>query len=256
MTFSSLQRTMINLPKTRAYILLNLAGPEAIERERSFVYAAAVPGENGQILSPAESREDPECLKRKFREVCNPQQNKTMERHKFHSRNQKQGENVDAFISDLRIKAKSCRFGELTDELICDRIVCGVNSESLRKALLRDSDLTLAKAISICRIHEMTEENNKTLAISPHTATNVDAVQPVSGRGRQHTRQSPRKEQNDYPAITNCRNCGNSHAAKKEKCAAFGQQCHNCKKMNHFKKCCKARRQYNQKTSSHKKICA
>lgn len=240
--------------KTRAYILLNLAGPEAIERERSFVYAAAVPGENGQILSPAESREDPECLKRKFREVCNPQQNKTMERHKFHSRNQKQGENVDAFISDLRIKAKSCRFGELTDELICDRIVCGVNSESLRKALLRDSDLTLAKAISICRIHEMTEENNKTLAISPHTATNVDAVQPVSGRGRQHTRQSPRKEQNDYPAITNCRNCGNSHAAKKEKCAAFGQQCHNCKKMNHFKKCCKARRQYNQKTSSHKKF--
>ncbi|XP_016412870.1 splicing factor 3A subunit 3-like, partial [Sinocyclocheilus rhinocerous] len=30
--------------KTRAYILLNLAGPEAIERERLFVYA---PGENG-----------------------------------------------------------------------------------------------------------------------------------------------------------------------------------------------------------------
>uniref|UniRef100_A0AAV2JXI6 Uncharacterized protein n=1 Tax=Knipowitschia caucasica TaxID=637954 RepID=A0AAV2JXI6_KNICA len=28
--------------RTRAYILLNLAGPEAIERERSFVYAAEV----------------------------------------------------------------------------------------------------------------------------------------------------------------------------------------------------------------------
>lgn len=80
--------------KTRAYILLNLAGPEAIERERSFVYAAEVrvPGENGAILTPAESREDPECLNRKFREICNPQQNKTMERHKFYSRNQKQGE--------------------------------------------------------------------------------------------------------------------------------------------------------------------
>ncbi|KAJ8008834.1 hypothetical protein DPEC_G00082540 [Dallia pectoralis] len=56
--------------KTQAYILLNLAGAEAIERERSFVYAAEVraPGEEGAVVVPAESREDPECLKRKFRE--------------------------------------------------------------------------------------------------------------------------------------------------------------------------------------------
>ncbi len=105
------------------------------------------PGENGAVLTPTESREDPKCLKRKFSEICNPQQNKTMERHKFHSRNQKQGETIESFISDLRIKAKACHFGELTDELICDRIVCGINSESLRKALLRDNDLTLTKAI-------------------------------------------------------------------------------------------------------------
>ncbi len=165
--------------KTRAYILLNLAGPEAIERERSFVYAEEVraPDENGAILTPAETREDPECLKRKFREICDLQQNKTLERHKFHSINQKQGETIESFISDLRIKAKACHFRELTDELICDRIVCGINSESLRKALLRDSDLNLIKAISICRIHEMTEENNKTLAM-PQTPTNVDSIHP------------------------------------------------------------------------------
>lgn len=63
---------------TRGYILLNLSGPEAIERECSFVYAAEVRAP-GEILTPAESREDPECLKRKFCEICNPQQNKTME---------------------------------------------------------------------------------------------------------------------------------------------------------------------------------
>ncbi|KAJ7996683.1 hypothetical protein DPEC_G00239570 [Dallia pectoralis] len=60
--------------KTQAYILLNLAGAEAIERERSFVYAAEVraPGEEGAVVVPAESREDPECLKRKFREEERP----------------------------------------------------------------------------------------------------------------------------------------------------------------------------------------
>ncbi len=39
--------------KARAYILLNLTRPEAIERERSFVYAAEVRalGENGAVLT-------------------------------------------------------------------------------------------------------------------------------------------------------------------------------------------------------------
>lgn len=150
--------------KTKAHILLNLAGAETIERGRSFVYAVdiRVPGENGAVIRLAESREDPECLKRKFWEIRNPQHNKTMERHKFHSQNQKQGEMIETFICDLRIKAKSCHFGELTDELICDTIVCGISSDGIRKALLRDSELMLARAITICRVHEMTEENNKT----------------------------------------------------------------------------------------------
>ena len=150
--------------KTQAYILLNIAGPEAIEWERSFAYSAEVrmPGDDGGIITPAESREDPECLKKMFREICNPQNNRTMEGHKFHSRSQKQGESIESFTIDLRIKAKCCHFGELTDELICDRIVCGVTSDTLRKALLRDSELTLAKALSICQIHEMTQESSKT----------------------------------------------------------------------------------------------
>lgn len=139
--------------RTRAYILLNLAGPDAIEREKSFVYAAEVrePGGGGRVLVPAESKEDLECLKKKFREMCNPQTNIMMERHKFNTRNQKVGETIESYVSNLRIKAKSCNFGELCEELVRDRLVCGINNDHLRKVLLRDSDLTLAKAISVCQ---------------------------------------------------------------------------------------------------------
>lgn len=98
----------------------------------------------------------------------------------------------------------------------------------------------------------MTEESNKTLAM-PQTATNVDAVRPVSTRRRQYTGRKPQTEQNDSLIINNCKNCGNSHLAKKEKCPAFGQLCHNCKKMNHFKKCCRQRCQYVQKKANYKK---
>lgn len=134
--------------KTKAYILLNLAGPEAIERERSFTYAPALLAADGQdVITPAESREDPECLKRKFREVCNPETNVTMERHSFNTRNQKPGETIEAYVSTLRNKAKTCNFGALTDELIRDRLVCGIDNDSVRRVLLRESDLTLTKAI-------------------------------------------------------------------------------------------------------------
>ncbi|KAI2656552.1 Retrovirus-related Pol polyprotein from transposon 17.6 [Labeo rohita] len=78
--------------RTQAFILLNLADPEAIERERSFVYAqeVRVPGENySVIITPAESREYPDCIKRKFREICAPHVNITLERHKFNMRSQK-----------------------------------------------------------------------------------------------------------------------------------------------------------------------
>ena len=83
--------------QTRAYILLNLAGPEAIERERSFTYAPAVLVEDDNVVVPAESREDPECLKRKFKEICNPESNVIMERHNFNTRHQKPGETIKAF---------------------------------------------------------------------------------------------------------------------------------------------------------------
>ncbi len=139
-------------PRTKAFILLNLAGSEAIERERTFVYAPAVytgQGEDRRTIIPAES--------------LFPQTNITMERHKFNSINQKPGETIEAYVSDLRNKAQSCRFGDLQEELIRDRLVCGILNDGMRKLLLRDNELTLTKAIEICQIHELTDQHTKTV---------------------------------------------------------------------------------------------
>lgn len=168
---------------TKAFILLNLAGLEAIERERTFVYAPAIymgQGDDRRIHIPAESREDQECLKRKFRELCSPQTNITMERHKHNSRNQKPGETIEAYVSDLRNKAQSCRFGDLQEELIRDRLVCGKLNDGMRKPLLRDNEMTLAKAIETCQIHELTDQHTK--AGPKHSLSNVDSVQQMIKR--------------------------------------------------------------------------
>jgi len=69
--------------RTKAYIFLNLAGTEVIEKEKSFVYTPAVLNEDGTIRVEAETRESIEVLKRKFAEICDPCGNVIMERHKF-----------------------------------------------------------------------------------------------------------------------------------------------------------------------------
>ena len=54
------------MPGLSHIFLLNLAGHEAIERARSFEYA------------DGESNEDPEVLKAKFKELCEPKENITI----------------------------------------------------------------------------------------------------------------------------------------------------------------------------------
>ena len=60
--------------------------------------------------------------------------------------------------------------------MIRDQILVGINDPKLRERLLRETDLTLEKAIKLCRITEQSQEQLK-IFISPTTQTgNIDAV--------------------------------------------------------------------------------
>jgi hypothetical protein len=43
--------------------------------------------------------------------------------------------------------------------MIRDRIVIGIHKENVRKILLRENKLTLAKTIQVCQIHEVSEKD-------------------------------------------------------------------------------------------------
>lgn len=86
-----------------------------------------------------------------------------MWRHRFHTRVQGKTETVDQYVTDLRIISKNCRFDTLEDEMLRDRIVCGVHSEKVKERLLRDNELTLIKALSICRANEESQSRMKDL---------------------------------------------------------------------------------------------
>ena len=120
----------------------------------------------------------------KFKVYCNPRKNLTYERHIFNTRNQQVGENIDAYVTDLKNKASLCEFS--TDSFIRDRIVWGIRSDEVRARLLRDPDLTLVKAIDACRAAETNQTQLKGL-------TEEKPSDFVQKRGNFKPRQSPAK---------------------------------------------------------------
>ena len=136
-----------------------MAGPEALEVYNTFAWQTD--DDNSKVDKIIE----------KFDEYCNPRKNVTWERHKFNTRNQQPGESIDQYVTDLKTKAQTCEFDDLKDSLIRDRIVCGIICNKTRARLLKEGDLTLQKALDICRANEATSTQLKTLSSTTNKET-------------------------------------------------------------------------------------
>jgi hypothetical protein len=77
---------------------------------------------------------------------------------------QQAGESFDQYVTDLRLKVKTCEYGTMADDMIKDRIVVGVQSDIVRGRLLREKDLNLSKAIDIGKAAEASKKQLEKLA--------------------------------------------------------------------------------------------
>ena len=99
--------------------LLNAAGPEAQEVHELFTYEAD------------DDKKDYKKILKKFNEYCRPKKNVVYERHRFWSRSQKEGEQFDRWLKELRIIARDCEFAE-EDNMMRDKVVPGVPYKRLK----------------------------------------------------------------------------------------------------------------------------
>ena len=60
-----------------------------------------------------------------------PKQSEIVQRSKFYSRSRKPGENISSYVAELCALAEHCNFRGTLDVMICDRLVCGVNNNSI-----------------------------------------------------------------------------------------------------------------------------
>ena len=219
-------------PVIQASTLLHVIGEDAVEIYNTFTWA-----EDGHAMVVSRIVE-------KFSAYCTPKKNVTYERHVFNTRNQKQGETIDQYITELRMKAKTCEFGTLNDSLIRDRVVCGIVDDKVRARLLRETDLTLQKAIDICRANEITSKQVKTLANEGAITADINAIQHSKDATKKKLksrdqnlstkeRLAPRSQRSSQRSPTVCSRCGGKHG-KQHNCPAVGATCHKCNKRNHY----------------------
>ena len=122
-------------------LYLQFSMSEKTEKERcgTFLYLIGQSGRDiyyTMTITDAE-KDKLDVLFTKFEEYCNSKQNVTMERYKFNMCNQGKEETVNQYVVILKLLAKNCKFGSLEDEMIRDRMVCGITSEQVKGRLLR-----------------------------------------------------------------------------------------------------------------------
>lgn len=120
----------------------------------------------------------------KFKKYCTLRKNETYERYVFRNRLQKESESTEQFVTDLRMKSQSCNFVTLCDSMFRDQIVIGVQDKRVKMQLLKETDLTLEKAIKICQASECAMVQLKTFSDEKETAevdvvrlANVDSIE-------------------------------------------------------------------------------
>ena len=116
------------------YIDLTMKIKSQKEKCSIFVYTIGQAGRDvyNTITFSEEEQDKINMLFSKFESYCKPKQNVTIERYRFNTRVQGRQENIDQYTTELRLITKNCSFGDLENQLVRDRLVCGTNSEEVR----------------------------------------------------------------------------------------------------------------------------
>lgn len=180
---------------------------------------------------------------------CVVQVNVIFERHCFYTRNQAENEKFDVFYNDVKKLARTCDFGDKENEMVRDRLIFGVQNQTLQEKLIEKGAQDLSKTVEACRTWERSKTHTEEIQNSKeihHIKT--QGTKSKSSSYNKYNKKSQNKSfktnlensnlKNEVDIIK-CRKCNESHDFKN--CPAFGYKCKRCGSYNHFTKCCRSK---------------
>ena len=103
-----------------------------------------------------------------------------VKRFKFNSRCQKEGESISIYIVELRKIAEYRRFGQVLNDMLRDRLMCGIRNKRIQRRLLVESFLTFDKAIEMACAAEAADKDS--LRLTGVTTRDNDQATPDQAR--------------------------------------------------------------------------
>ena len=158
-----------------------------------------------------------------------PKPSAIVQRYKFNTCTRNQGESVASYVSRLRALTPFCDFGDTLDNMLRDRLVCGINHEQLQRRLLAEPNLRFAKAMEIAQTFESAMQDARRFQ--------EGAKEPLPIQV--HAVQMKRTAATSPPSKNQCYRCGGNHKASS--CTYKESTCHHCKKKGHLAKMCRSR---------------
>lgn len=155
----------------------------------------------------------------------NPKPSVIVQRFKFHTHSRKSGVTVAEFVAELRQLSEHCEFRAVLEDMLRDRLVCGINDDVIQRRLLGEATLTFKKALDIALAME-TAANNTMDIKNAGGGTLSDTAHFVAKES---------KSSSGRP--TECYRCGGPHFAND--CGFKDAVCHNCQKRGHIAKKCR-----------------
>ena len=179
----------------------------------------------------------------------NPPPSEIVQRYKFNSRNRQEGESIAKYISELRALSEFCNYGNSLNDMLRDRLVCGVADQAIQRKLLAESNLTLEKATNIALAMETAVQNAEALrsplskgseSVPTKSSASLHKVHHTSNGSKSKGKIS--KSLGSASEGISCYRCGQkSHKANQ--CPHKETTCHYCNKVGHLKKVCRKLRQ-------------
>ena len=189
----------------------------------------------------AEDKEVYATVLGKFDGFFQVRKNVIFERARFNKRNQQEGESAEKYIMALYDLLANCDYGEMTSEMLRDRLVVGIRDQSLSAKLQTDSELTLEKAKKQIRQREAVHEQQQEL--KGNEPSSADAIRRSGRQNFRPQRQSGgRNAQRKFvpPTAKKCMRCG-KESHPREQCPAKDAECHRCKRKGHYGAVCRSK---------------
>ena len=133
-------------PRKKA-VLLSSGGAETCSLLRNLV-AAAKPSDKSYNE-----------LLRVMNEHQNPKPSVIMERYKFNKRDRQLGESIPFYETKIKHLSEHCDFRVTLEDMIRDRLVCGVRGPKIQQSLLAETELSFDRALKIASVMERAEKN-------------------------------------------------------------------------------------------------